>query len=148
MQSPTRSADQTLPEVMGWDLACLTAEEVLFKDQQEEIQAIMAAIRAETDAAIAAEEATVHETCPTCNHTKTYMKDANDTKSTAPQTEPKTGPKKQRTDEHSGKTSLPSSPVKKKQRTERSGQTPPSPQVGYRPAWGGWNTRPGGYQPC
>ena len=63
---------KTLPKVMGWALAELTQEET--QQQQLEVNAILARVHAETAAEIAAEEAEVHETCPTCNHTKTYTK--------------------------------------------------------------------------
>jgi hypothetical protein len=80
--------NKVLPQVMSYALAELTEEEEV--EQQREIKDILAQVHAETASAIAAEEATVHETCPTCNHTKTYMKagwymkDAKSTESKAP----------------------------------------------------------------
>ncbi|KAJ1466542.1 hypothetical protein T484DRAFT_1756555 [Baffinella frigidus] len=62
-----------LPAVMSWALAPRTAK------MDREIKAILARVHAETDAAIAAEEAEVHETCLTCNHTKTFTKVVNAT---------------------------------------------------------------------
>ena len=58
--------------MLGWALAELTEEEEL--QQQIDIKAVMVRVHAETAAAIAAMEAEVHETCPTCNHTKTSVK--------------------------------------------------------------------------
>jgi len=56
------------PKVMGWALAELTEEEE--KQQELEIKDIMARVHAETDMAIAIEEAEAKK-CPTCGHTKT-----------------------------------------------------------------------------
>jgi hypothetical protein len=39
-----------------------------------EIKAMVARVHAETAAALAAEEAEVHETCAHCGHTKIYFK--------------------------------------------------------------------------
>ena len=39
-----------------------------------EIKAMVARVHAETAAALAAEEAEVHETCAHCGHTQTYIK--------------------------------------------------------------------------
>jgi cell pole-organizing protein PopZ len=65
MEEP--EAEQDLPEVMGWELPPMDAK------MEREIAATLAQVHAETAAAIAAEDAEVHETCPTCNHTKTFM---------------------------------------------------------------------------
>ena len=64
--------DRIYPKVIGWALAELTEEEE--KQQELEIKDVMARVHAETDRAIDDEEAEVHETCPTCGHTKTYIK--------------------------------------------------------------------------
>jgi predicted RNA-binding Zn-ribbon protein involved in translation (DUF1610 family) len=66
------STDRIYPKVVGWALAELTQESE--QQQQIEIKDIMARVHGETDRAIAVEEAEVHETCPTCGHTKTYIK--------------------------------------------------------------------------
>ena len=63
--------DRIYPKVIGWELAELTEEEE--KQQDIEIKDVMARVHAETDRVIADEEAEVHETCPTCGHTKTKV---------------------------------------------------------------------------
>jgi predicted RNA-binding Zn-ribbon protein involved in translation (DUF1610 family) len=60
-------------KVIGWALPELTEEED--KKMKLEIKDILKQVYAETDQAIAAEEAELHETCPNCGHiTKTYKK--------------------------------------------------------------------------
>jgi hypothetical protein len=68
--------NKTLPKVMGWALAELTEEEEV--EQKQFTKDILARVHAETAAAIAAEESEVHETCPMCNNTKTFIKVVND----------------------------------------------------------------------
>ena len=63
-----KPGEQCLPAVMSWPLAPTT------KKMEREIKKILAKVHAETDAAIAAEEAEDHETCPTCHHTKIFTK--------------------------------------------------------------------------
>jgi hypothetical protein len=60
--------EYTLPKVHSYALAPTT------KKMKRDIKAILASVYAESDAAIAMEEAELHETCPTCNHTKTHTK--------------------------------------------------------------------------
>ena len=60
--------EYTLPKVHSYALAPTT------KKMKRDIKAILASVHADSDAAIAMEESEIHETCPTCNHTKTYTK--------------------------------------------------------------------------
>ncbi|KAJ1464734.1 hypothetical protein T484DRAFT_1757882 [Baffinella frigidus] len=69
-ESADDNSQQVLP-VMSWYLSATTPE------MAHKIEAALARVHAETDAVIAAEESEVHETCPTCNHVKTFVKVVN-----------------------------------------------------------------------
>jgi Asp-tRNA(Asn)/Glu-tRNA(Gln) amidotransferase C subunit len=65
--------NEDVKKVMAWALPELTEEED--RKMKLEIDDILKKVYAESDLAIAAEEAKLHETCPTCGHiTKTYKK--------------------------------------------------------------------------